>query len=306
VVPTIGWWPSSRDLEDEVLDYHLHLWPHEDAETPLTIEQLAAYCEAATAQGVDEIALTEHFFRFHQAVDLVGPFWEDSEPDPALCKSMADYVAHHAHADLDDYVELVLEAKRQGLPIKLGIEVDYYRGQMGPVGELLGGYPFDLLLGSVHWVGAWRFDHLDDALQMSRWEAGAIDACWDAYTEALEELAASGSCDVLAHPDVIKAAGRIPSSPAEWWDRIAEATAANGLAAELSSSGWRTPASEQYPAIPLLDRLVAAGVPLTTASDAHRLERVGDRVADLVGLARAAGVTSLASFEGRELIERAI
>ena len=289
-----------------MLDYHLHLWPHEDAETPLSVERLRAYCEAAAGQGIEELALTEHLFRFRQAVELVGPFWEAAERDEALRHSMAEYVDHHAHADLDDYVAVVLDAKAQGLPIKLGIEVDFYRGQMAPVGELLAQYPFDLLLGSVHWVGAWRFDHLDDPLQMTRWQADEVDACWEAYTEALEELAAAQCCDVLAHPDVIKAAGRVPASPDEWWERIAEATAANGLAAELSSSGWRTPAAEQYPAIPLLDRLVAAGVPLTTASDAHRIDRVGDRIAELVELARRAGATSLASFEARARSERRI
>ena len=200
-----------------MLDYHLHLWPHEDAETPLSVERLRAYCEAAAGQGIEELALTEHLFRFRQAVELVGPFWEAAERDEALRHSMAEYVDHHAHADLDDYVAVVLDAKAQGLPIKLGIEVDYYRGQMAPVGELLAQYPFDLLLGSVHWVGAWRFDHLDDPLQMTRWQADEVDACWEAYTEALEELAAAQCCDVLAHPDVIKAAGRVPASPDEWF-----------------------------------------------------------------------------------------
>ena len=51
----------------------------------------------------------------------------------------------------------------------LGLEVDYYRGRMDEVADLLAGYPFDVLLGSVHWVGAWRFDDLDDP---SPWPSG--------------------------------------------------------------------------------------------------------------------------------------
>ena len=282
-----------------MIDYHLHLWPHETPETWLSIDQLAEYCEHAAAHGVQELAVTEHLYRFRQAVDVVGPFWEHADPDPAMQASMAAYVAHHAHADLDDYVELVLEAKRQGLPIKLGMEVDYYRDQMDDVAALLAQYPFDVLLGSIHWVGAWRFDDLDDALQMAQWDGARVDECWDAYTLALEELAATGTCDVLAHPDLIKVAGRIPSNPTEWWDRIAEAASQAGIAAELSSSGWGKPVGEQYPSVPLLDRLVAAGVPLTTASDAHRTGRVAERVDELAALARQAGARSLASFDGR-------
>ena len=41
---------------------------------------------------------------------------------------------------------------------------------MDEVAALLAGYPFDVLLGSVHWLGAWRFDVLDDPLVMAEWD----------------------------------------------------------------------------------------------------------------------------------------
>ncbi len=203
-------------------------------------------------------------------------------------------------ADLDTYVECVLDAKRAGLPVVLGLEVDYYRGRMDEVAGLLAGYPFDVLLGSVHWVGAWRFDDLGDQPSMAEWSARSVDGAWDAYTEAVEELAATRTCDVLAHLDLVKVAGAVPSSPAEWWDRLAEATAANGLATELSSAGWRKPVGEHYPANPLLTRLAARGVPFTTASDAHGLDQVADRADDLRVVLAAAGVTHLQGYRRRQ------
>jgi len=289
-----------------VLDYHLHLWPHERADTWLSIDQIADYCEQAARHGVTELALTEHLHRFHQTAELVGSFWETTESSAPVIEEMAAYFDHHARSDLDAYVELAQEAKRQGLPVKIGMEVDYYRGQMDKVAELLGQYPFDVLLGSVHWIGAWQFDDIDNAVHMAEWSARDVDDCWDAYCDGIEELAATGACDVLAHPDLIKVAGRMPSNPVEWWDRIAEAAADSGMAAELSSAGWHKPIGEQYPAIPLLDRFVAAGVPMTTASDAHRTERVGDRSEELRQLLDAAGVTTLASFEARRRFDVAV
>ena len=286
-----------------MLDYHLHLWPHESAETWFSIDQLAEYCERAEANGVTELAITEHFYRFHQTADVVGRFFEHEGGDPALQAAMDSYIEHHARSDLDEYVGLVEEAKRQGLPVKLGMEVDYYRGQMDAVGALLDQYPFDVLLGSVHWIGQWQFDYFEHPLHLGEWEARDVDACWEAYTEAIEELSATSTCDVLAHPDLIKVAGHVPSNPTEWWDRIAEAAARSGMAAELSSAGWSKPIAEQYPSVPLLDRFVAAGVPMTTASDAHRASAVADRSADLRALIDAAGITSLASFEGRTRID---
>ena len=289
-----------------MFDYHLHLWPQSQEDAPCSIEQVAAYCQEAASRGVTQIALTEHLFRFRQGREAVGPFWEAAGGDQAMSDSMAGYIDHHCHGDLDDYVELVLAARAQGLDVLLGLEVDYYQGRMHEVAELLAQYPFDLLLGAVHWVGNWRFDHLDDPLQMAGWETAAVDACWDAYTSALEELAATRVIDVLAHPDVIKVAGNVPSHPSEWWDRIAEASLKADVAVELSSAGWRKPVGEQYPAVPLLERLVAAGVPLTTASDAHHGAAVGESIDRLCELAQQAGATSLAGFEKRQRREVAL
>ena len=212
---------------------------------------------------------------------------------------MAAYWDHHARVDLDAYVEVVEAVKAEGLPVVLGLEVDYYQDRMDEVAELLAGYPFDVLLGSVHWLGAWRFDVLNDPLVMAEWDVRDIDAVWDEYTRAMEELGASGVCDVFAHPDLVKIAGRVPAVPDEFYDRITEAAVRSGMAAELSSAGWRKPVGEEYPAPPLLKRFVERGVPLTTASDAHTLPDVADRADDLRDLLTGAGVTRLQGFRDR-------
>jgi histidinol-phosphatase (PHP family) len=281
-----------------MLDYHLHLWPHGTRATGPTLDRLAAYCEAATAAGVEEIALTEHLFRFVQAQPLAG-FWDD-DPNPALREQLSAYWRDHCHADLDAYVETVLAAKEAGLPVVLGLEVDFYRDRMDTVAAILDGYPFDVLLGSVHWIDAWGFDILGDPAVDAEWERRGVDRAWHDYTTALEELAASGVCDVLAHPDLAKVGGSRPVVSDEFHARMAEAAASSGMAAEVSSAGWRKPAAEQYPAPALLDRFRAAGVPVTTASDAHDLPDVAFRSADIRGVLAAAGYDQLASFRGRQ------
>jgi len=281
-----------------VLDYHLHLWPHSQSDAQTTVEQVAAYCQLAESRGITEIAVTEHLFRFTQAKDRLGGFWDDL-PGDALRPGMAAYWDHHARVDLDDYVEVVEAVKAAGLPVVLGLEVDYYQDRMDDVADLLDGYPFDVLLGSVHWLGTWRFDVLSDPQVLAEWDHRAVDQVWDEYTRALEELAASGVCDVLAHPDLVKIAGRVPDVPDEFYDRITEAAVRSGMAAELSSAGWRKPIGEEYPAPPLLRRFVAQGVPLTTASDAHTLPDVAERADDLRDLLTAAGVDTLRGFRRR-------
>jgi histidinol-phosphatase (PHP family) len=282
-----------------VLDYHLHLWPHGPRPLEATLEQVAAYCQKAQAEGVSEIALTEHFYRFRQA-DVVGPTWWDDDPDPALRAAMARYVDGEQDADLDQYVEVALAAKAEGLPVVLGLEVDYFRDRMDKVAGLLNGYPFDVLLGSVHWLGAWGFDNVDDPTFMGEWERRGVERVWDEYTTALEELAGTRTCDVLAHPDLCKVTGEVPAVPDEFYDRMAEAAAANGMAAEVSSAGWRKPIDEAYPALPLLARFKARGVGVTTASDAHRVDVVADRRGDVRSLLDTAGYTTLRAFSARQ------
>jgi histidinol-phosphatase (PHP family) len=156
-----------------------------------------------------------------------------------------------------------------------------------------------VLLGSVHWLGAWRFDVLSDPLVLAEWGTRAVDAVWDEYTRAMEELGASGVCDVFAHPDLVKIAGRVPDVPDEFYDRMTEAAVRSGMAAEVSSAGWRKPLGEQYPAPPLLKRFVEQGVPLTTASDAHALPDVADRADEVRALLVAAGVDRLQAYRKR-------
>ena len=103
-----------------MLDYHVHLWPHELVAEPaeLRLDRLSAYCERANANGVAEIALTEHLFRFKDVEGLLSTQYRD-ERNPELKAQMAGYFLHHATEELDHYVEAVLEAKAAGLPVVL-------------------------------------------------------------------------------------------------------------------------------------------------------------------------------------------
>jgi histidinol-phosphatase (PHP family) len=282
-----------------MLDYHLHLWEHGPRPLEATLEQVSAYSERAAAAGVVEIALTEHLFRFRQADALLRGWWAD-DPDPAMATTMARWWDGELGGDLDQYVETAVAAKEAGLPVVLGLEVDHYPGRMHTVAELLAGYPFDVLLGSVHWVGAWGFDNLGEAGFACGWDARPIEAIWEAYTRALEELADSRTCDVLAHPDLCKISGRRPAVPEEFHDRMAEAAARSGMAAEVSSAGLRKPVGECYPSPDLLGRFAAAGVPFTTASDAHHLDQVAEHRDELAALLRSFGCETLQAYRARQ------
>jgi histidinol-phosphatase (PHP family) len=281
-----------------VIDYHLHLWPHSDSSVWYQIDQIAQYCEKAQEQGVSELALTEHAHRFVDVRSVVGDFWSKSQHEPT-CAAMVEYFDFHARNSLDEYVTLAQRAKDNGLPVKIGLEVDYFRDQMDDVSNLLAQYPFDVLIGSVHWLGTWQFDDISNPVQMAQWSERDVDDAWGQYATALDELANSHAVDVLAHPDLIKVAGYFPSQIEPYWDAMADAATRADVSIECSSAGWIKPVGEQYPAEGFLDRLVARGASFTTASDAHRVNRVGERAGDLATLLESRGITELAGYEKR-------
>ncbi len=168
------------------------------------------YVEAALARGVTEIGFTEHLYRCVEAGPVLGRWWE-RDADPTLVGEMAAWVASERNLSLARYVDVVLDAKSRGLPVKLGLEVDFVPGTEAAVLDLLAGIPFDYLVGSVHWIGAWNFMRDSAAAEFAR---RGVRRAFEQYFALEASLAASGMVDVLAHADVIKRAGLRPDGGA--------------------------------------------------------------------------------------------
>ena len=249
-----------------IVDYHMHL-RDPDERVVHSLEAVERFVTAAAERGVDEIGFSEHVYYFRQTRRV----W-------AL-----DYQTERCVYDLDAYVEVVLEAKRQGMPVKLALEVDYVGEQQDELAALLAPYPWDYLLGSVHWIDGLAVDQ-----QPGLWARASVDEVWRRYFAAVVELASSGHVDVLAHPDLAKIFRMRP-------DHI-EYPALDGVALEISTAGLRKPVGELYPAAAMLE----AGPPITLASDAHVPADVGRDFDRAVVHARAAGYETVSVFEGRK------
>ena len=281
------------------VDSHVHLQPHGEA-PPMTRERIEMYLEGARANGVERIAITEHLFRFQEAFDLLHGWWNADEQDPALSKMSEDYWREHVSGSVADYVRLIEDAKSAGLPVLLGLELDWIAGRGDDLRRFLAPYDWDVVLGSVHWIGAFGFDHLSDPLVVAEWERRDIDGVFGDYSALLRDLAASGLCDVLAHPDLPKLAGHRPTSFTPLHEAIVEAAADGQCAVEVNANGYRKVVAEPYPALPVLERAHAAGLPITLASDAHHPERVGQRFDDIAAFAAQAGYREFVSYEARQ------
>jgi histidinol-phosphatase (PHP family) len=258
-----------------IADYHMHL-RNSRGEIAHDSSSVEPFVETARATGVDEIGFTEHVYYFKQT----RSFWS------------IPYQVERCAYDLDQYVQAVVEARSRGLPVKLGLEVDYVPGREEEMRDVLAPYPWDYLLGSVHYVDGLGVDSEPRLL-----DAVGVDEAWRVYFERLEAAARSGLFDSLSHPDLVKIFGE----RAEFdYGPVADAIAASGVAVEVSTAGLRKPVGEMYPHPDFLAACRECDVPVTLASDAHSPDLVGRDFDRAVRLLRSAGYETVTIFEQRE------
>jgi len=262
-----------------IVDYHMHL-RDSAGELDFTVERAERWVETAVERGLDEIGFSEHGYYFEQTRHLWDEPW------------MLERCGH----DLDDYVGAVVEAKERGLPVKLGLEVDYFPGKERETAEALAPYPWDYLLGSVHFVDGFPVDQEPGLVEkLGPHEASRRYFVW------LRNAARSGLFDSLSHPDLVKHHGpRADTESLHWlFEETADAIEAAGVCVEVSAAGLHKPVGELYPDPPLLEACHARGVPITLASDAHEPQNVGRDLARAVEHARAAGYETVTVFDRR-------
>jgi histidinol-phosphatase (PHP family) len=268
-------------------DYHLHLRTDAvdaSAETHFTAANAERYRDAATERGIAELGVSEHIYRFRQALNVWRhPFWE-----------------RYAHDDLDEYCRFV----REETDLRLGIEADFVFGAEDRLANLLAERDLDYVVGSVHFLREGAVD-MDD---YSVWSSGrSAEDIWRRYFQMIGEAAASGLFDILAHPDLVKYWGpgrREHPLPAgdlrRYYELAIDGIAESGIAVEVSTAGLRKPAGEIYPAPAFLEMCVEAGAPIALSSDAHRPQDVGADYDQALELLRGLGVRELCVFDRRE------
>jgi histidinol-phosphatase (PHP family) len=265
-------------------DYHLHLRRDSLAATAaehFSEANVARYRDAASERGIAELGVSEHVYRFRQALDVwQHPFWREQAVD-----------------DLEAYCEFV----RERTDLRLGLEVDFVPGTEDRTQNLIERAQLDYVVGSVHFLRDAAVDH--DRYDIWR-EARSADEVWRRYFETLGEAARSGLFDILAHPDLVKMWGSQRPRPdgdlRRFYELAIEGIAESQIAIEVSTAGLRKPAGELYPAPAFLELCLEAGCPVALSSDAHVPGDVGRDYDRALELLDSLGVEELSVFDHRE------
>jgi histidinol-phosphatase (PHP family) len=265
-------------------DYHLHLRPDDVEATAaehFTQANVERYRTVASERGIAELGVSEHVYRFEQALEVWRhPYW-----------------LANARDDLDAYCGFV----REHTDLRLGIEADFVVGGEDRMDNLLQARDFDYVIGSVHFLR-------DEAIDMddySVWDRGhSAEDVWRRYFQTLGEAARSGLFDILAHPDLVKVWGRERPLPEgdlrRYYELAIDGIAEGGIAVEVSTAGLRKRAEELYPAPAFLEMCLEAGAPVALSSDAHRPQDVGADYERALELLSELGVQELCVFDRRE------
>jgi histidinol-phosphatase (PHP family) len=266
-----------------MIDTHVH--SHHSPDARGTMVSLA---QAAQSRGLTGIVFTEH-----------GEWYPGDEA--------------YGYLDLDAYFAEINEARThfttqagcgEVVTLLSGIELGNPHEFPEQVAALLARYPFDLVIGSVHWI-----DNLP-GWELSIFESG-IPAVYRRYFEELLAMVEHAEFDVLGHLDLVRRDswdlfGQILTLEpyAEVIDAVLRRLISDGRGLEINTSALRKGLSEPVPGLATLRHYrELGGEILVIGSDAHRPEHLGYGFPLARDVARAAGFERVARFERRLITE---
>jgi histidinol-phosphatase (PHP family) len=250
-------------------DYHVHSRFSDGKAAP------EDYITPAVEAGLKEIGFSEHLTLFLKDSD-----WAMS------AEEVGPYLGHIRK----------LSRKTKNIRVRTGLEVDYLPGLENEISAFLEGVELDYAIGSVHYLGDFSVD-----MGPETYEGKNIDRLWENYFENVMASAASGLFDMIAHCDLIRIYGFLPSSdPEPFYRKLAKSLSMHDVAYEINTNGRNRPVGDFYPDRRFLKIFREENVPVCVNSDGHMPSRVGQYFDEAYKLLKDAGYTEMAVFDKRE------
>ncbi|WP_416150360.1 histidinol-phosphatase [Salipaludibacillus sp. HK11] len=217
------------------------------------------YVKQAIKYGLQYIGISDHSPYFYS---------EEDQLYPGIAMSKNEF---------PDYILEVLDLKQKyqdKIHVLLGIESDYFPNYQELYRDQFSAYPFDYIIGSVHYV--------DDIniFNKGRWE-GLTTAqqikVKENYYSLIEKSAKSNMFQILGHIDAMK--GFYPEFSdikTDVIDHTLKIIGEKDIAVEINTSGKTKDCGGWYPSQEILERALFHKVHVTFGSDAHTPQRIAD------------------------------
>lgn len=257
-------------------DYHIHTPRCGDAQG-----DYEEYIQEAVKKGLSEMGFSGH------------------SPQYFLPREQRKRESAIPEEELSLYVEEVesLKRKYQGIiTIRIGLEVDFIPGKEQAMQSIVDFYSWDYLLLSVHYLNDWPFDH---PRYIGRYQKEDINEVYRKYYQILTMGIETGLFDLVAHFDLPKKFGFLPTETIAEVEKALWACREKNMVVEMNTAGLHKPIGEIYPALFILEKARNLGLEISLGSDAHKPQEVGRSFDVALSLARRAGFQNLIAFEKR-------
>lgn len=253
-------------------DYHLHSNLSVDCDVPM-----AAQCARAVELEIGELCVTEHS-DWHPLDLGFGYYRPDAYfAELARCRERFD----------------------GRLTLLAGVELSEPHMHPEEARALLAAWPYDLAIGSLHFVG--------DLMSLDREFFDRRDArvAYESYFSDLATMVRAGGFDIVGHLDVPKRVGHaLCGYDARDYEEpiraVLRACVEHGIGIEINTSTYRRGVGEPCPPGCVLSWYrELGGEILTLGSDAHDPAALAAHFDEALELARAAGFRYLTHFRAR-------
>jgi len=249
-------------------DYHTHTL-YSDGQS-----SHESYLRSAAAKGITEIGFTDHF---------------------SILPSEWTMKADKSH-EMKDKVLSLKNTSSLPVNVKLGAEIDYIPGKEEKISEIISAFPFDYIIGSVHFLDNWNFDTAAEDF-----DGKDIEALYEQYFNIIEQAIKSELYDIIGHLDLIKKFGHFPpKQPTKTHKKVVKALQKHDSTIELNTNGLNKPCSEMYPSKNLLELCYRNNIPVTLSSDAHNADEIGQYFNKAIELLKSIGYRKIALFDQRK------
>ena len=273
------------------LDYHMHFEKGSYDET-----WVEGFFAAARKQNLDEIGISEHSHTFPEFRELY--YNELILDDSPVGKYQQQWLKTNKFKySIDNYFDFMKKLQRNH-KVKIGIEVCNFHNQSA-VDDILKAYPFDYVIGSVHYVGGWGYDFAEIK---DEWNRRDLRDIYEQYTQEIENLAALGLYDVLGHPFNIRLFKIFPEfDVAPYLERAAAALAKANMIIDVNTGTlYRYPIAEISPYEEFMKVAAEYELPIIISSDAHKPEDCGNYCDEAIEYVKSFGYKKMLRFENRQ------
>lgn len=284
------------------------LHTHSDT-SPDNVQTIREIYEAAVRKGLEYICITNH----HEFV-------------PQSVKEGYVLDSEKIRRYKEDFKILPRNGK---ISVFFGTEIGYCEDRERDIREFIKAHQFDFVIGSVHWVDDF---HIPDSRTRFKLEdkPELQKEVIEKYFSKLKKAISSGLFDVIGHIDVYKKV--IPEPPFEdlkckefskrkllhskgtggrflfedQWKEVADLLVEYKVGFEINTSYknyfGEKPVPSIYPSQEIIKLFLERGVKIiTTGSDGHSPDRIGDQIDLVEEMLRRFGVKKICYFKNRKV-----